>query len=425
MARPRPFGQNYAFVVVFVIFMALLVAAGQRGAPGVLLQPLERAFGWTRGQTSLSAAIGIVLYGLVGPFAAALMQRFGVKRVLVWALLWMAASTGVSVFMTKHWQLIVTWGVASGLASGCVTVVLGATIVNRWFVSQRGLVMGLLTASTATGTLIFMPGLALLVEWGGWKPVVLAVAAAALALVPLTLWLLPERPEDIGVSPYGARADAPAAVAPVPTHNPFQLALQSLFRATRRRDFWLLFGTFFICGATTNGLIGTHLIALCGDNGIPEVRAAGLLAMMGVFDLIGTTLSGWLTDRYDPRKLLFMYYALRGLSLIWLPRSDFSLYSLSIFSVFYGLDWIATVPPTLRLTTEAFGERDAAMVFGWIVAGHQLGAGSAAMFAGTLRSIQGDYIAAFAIAGSVGVLAALISLCVGRGRRAPSLIAAA
>jgi MFS family permease len=427
MPQKRPFGQKYAFVVVAVIFVALLVAAGQRGAPGVLLQPLERAFGWTRAQTSLSAAIGIVLYGLVGPFAAAVMQRFGVKRVLVWALVWMSLSTGSSVFMTQHWQLVLTWGVASGLASGCVNVVLGATIVNRWFVAQRGLVMGLLTASSATGTLIFTPALAMLAESGGWKPVVLAVSAAALVLVPFTLWLLPERPEDIGLLPYGAVAGPAAGPLVAPTHNPLQLALQALARATHRRDFWLLFATFFICGATTNGLIGTHLIALCGDNGIPEVRAAGLLAMMGVFDLIGTTLSGWLTDRYDPRKLLFMYYALRGLSLIWLPRSDFSFYSLSIFSVFYGLDWIATVPPTLRLTTEAFGERDAPMVFGWVVAGHQIGAGTAAMFAGTLRGIQGDYILAFSIAGSFGVVAALIALFVGKGhgkdRRPTDLVA--
>jgi predicted MFS family arabinose efflux permease len=420
LERPARLGARYAFVAVGVVFLVLLVGAGLRGAPGVLLQPLERSFGWTRSQTSLAAAIGIFLYGLMGPFAAALMQRFGVRRVIVLALLLMAAATGASALMTEHWHLIATWGVLSGLASGCVTVVLGATIVNRWFVTRRGLVMGLLTASTATGSLIFIPALALLAERRGWRAVVLAVAAAALAMVPITLLFLPERPSDLGLVPYGATA--PVAEAPAP-RDPFRAALGALWRATRERTFWLLFATFFICGATTNGLVGTHLIALCGDNGIPEVRAAGLLAMMGAFDLVGTTASGWLTDRYDPRKLLFMYYALRGLSLMWLPRSDFSFYSLSVFSVFYGLDWIATVPPTLRLTNEAFGDAAAPMVFGWIVAGHQIGAASAAMFAGSLRTLQGNYIQAFSIAGALGVVAGMLALSI-RARRLTASVAA-
>jgi predicted MFS family arabinose efflux permease len=409
----RRSGLHPAFVVVAVVFLVLLVGAGLRGAPGVLLQPLERAFGWSRSQTSLAAAVGIFLYGLMGPFAAALMQSFGIRRVVVAALLLMAAATGSSVFMTEHWQLVASWGVLSGLASGCVTVVLGATIVNRWFVTRRGLMMGLLTASTATGSLIFIPLLALLAESYGWKAVVLTVAGAALALVPLVSRLLTERPSDLGVLPYGATQ--PLAAAPG-SAQPFRVAIETLWMAAHKRDFWLLFGTFFICGATTNGLVGTHLIALCGDNGIPEVRAAGLLAVMGLFDLVGTTASGWLTDRYDARKLLFMYYALRGLSLFWLPRSDFSFYSLSLFTVFYGLDWIATVPPTLRLTNEAFGDAAAPMVFGWVVAGHQIGAATAALVAGSLRTVQGNYIEAFSIAGASGVVAAVLALSIGRRR---------
>jgi predicted MFS family arabinose efflux permease len=409
-------GPRYVFVVVAVIFIALLVGAGLRGAPGVLLQPLERAFGWTRSQTSLAAAIGIFLYGLMGPFAAGLMQTFGIRRVLVAALLLMAASTGASALMTQHWHLVLTWGVLSGVASGCVTIVLGATIVNRWFATRRGLVMGLLTASTATGSLVFIPGLAILAQSYGWQPVVITIAICALAVVPLAYFLLPERPSDVGLLPYGATE--PVAAAP-PAPHPFTGAILALATAARRRDFWLLFGTFFICGATTNGLVGTHLIALCGDNGIPEVRAAGLLAMMGVFDLIGTTASGWLTDRYDARKLLFVYYALRGLSLIWLPHSDFTLYSLSIFSVFYGLDWIATVPPTLRLTNQAFGDAASPMVFGWVVAGHQVGAATAAIVAGSLRTQQGDYVQAFGIAGATGVVAAVLALSIGRSSPQP------
>lgn len=408
---------NYAFVVVAVIFLALLVAAGLRGTPGVLMLPLERAFGWSRSQISAAAAIGILLYGMVGPFAAAMMQGFGVRRTLLTAFALMAASTLLSVFMTEHWQLVLTWGVLSGLGSGCVTVVLGATIVNRWFVRHRGLMMGILTASTATGTLLFMPMLAALAQASGWKAVVVTVACAALAVIPFAYFLLPERPSDIGIRPYGsvlAEPDLP------PVQNPVEVAMNTLVEASGRRDFWLLFGTFFICGATTNGLVGTHLIALCGDNGIPEVRAAGLLAMMGLFDLLGTTLSGWLTDRYDARKLLFVYYGLRGLSLIWLPRSDFSLYSLSLFTVFYGLDWIATVPPTLRLTNESFGDRTGPLVFAWIVAGHQIGAASATMFAGAMRTLQGNYVHAFGIAGATGLVAAMLALFIGRGVSASS-----
>lgn len=417
-ARPARLGANYAFVVVGVVFLVLLVGAGLRGAPGVLLQPLERSFGWTRSQTSLAAAIGIFFYGMMGPFAAALMQRFGVRRVVVSALLLMAATTSASALMTQHWHLIVTWGLLSGIASGCVNVVLGATIVNRWFVARRGLMMGLLTASTATGALIFIPTLAMLTERHGWRAVVLAVAGAALFMVPITLLLLPERPSDVGLVPFGANGPVPDIK---PAQDPFRAALAALWNAMHHRTFWMLTATFFICGATTNGLVGTHLIAMCGDNGIPEVRAAGLLAMMGAFDLVGTTASGWLTDRYDARKLLFMYYALRGLSLMWLPRSDFSFYSLSIFSVFYGLDWIATVPPTLRLTNEAFGDAAAPMVFGWIVAGHQVGAASAAMLAGNLRTLQGNYIEAFSIAGALGVLAAMLALSINtRARPQPA-----
>lgn len=418
IVRRRPLGQNYAFVVVGVIFLALLVAAGLRATPGVLLMPLEEAFGWGREVTSLSAAIGIFLYGLVGPFAAALMENFGIRRTLIGALALMAASTALSTFMTEPWHLIATWGVMSGIGSGAVAIVLGATIVNRWFVTNRGLMMGLLTASTATGTLVFLPALAAIVGSSGWQAVAWTVSIACASLIPLALWLVPERPADAGLRPYGSPPDAPAQPAPRRA-GLIAATFGTLGRAARTRTFWYLFATFFICGFTTNGLIGTHLIALCGDRGIPEIQAAGFLALMGVFDLVGTTMSGWLTDRYDPRKLLFVYYGLRGLSLIYLPYSDFSLYSLSIFAVFYGLDWIATVPPTLRLTTEAFGDRDAAIVFGWIAAGHQAGAASAAFFAGYMRGVQGSYLEAFVIAGMTGLLAAGIALMIGRGRRQP------
>ena len=406
-------GQNYVFVVVAVVFLALMVSAGMRATPGVLILPLESAFGWDRASISLAAAIGIFLYGLVGPFGAALMLRFGIRRTVLCALALMVVSTAGSALMTSRWQLVLTWGVLSGLGTGCVAMVLGATIVNRWFVTHRGVVMGAMTASAATGTLIFLPALASIAQHHGWRSVVLTVASCALALIPLVWWLLPESPASIGLTRYGATG---AAATEDVRRNPLSAALGALGTAVRRRDFWYLFATFFICGFTTNGLVGTHLIALCGDHGIAEVRAAGLLAAMGVFDLVGTTASGWLTDRLDPRKLLFVYYGFRGAALIYLPYSDFSFTSLSVFAVFYGLDWIATVPPTLRLTTEAFGEGAAAMVFGWVLAGHQLGAACAAFLAGYLRTLQGDYVDAFLFAGATGIIAAGIALLIGRQR---------
>ncbi|AZS80309.1 MFS transporter [Achromobacter spanius] len=422
IARPpipfRHIGQNYAFVVVAVIFLALLVSAGLRSTPSVLLVPLEDAFGWSRSSISFAAAAGIFLYGLVGPFAAAAMERFGLRRVLITALVLMSASSAVSAYMTEPWHLLMSWGVFSGLSSGAVASVLGATIVNRWFTKHRGLMMGLLTASTASGTLVFLPILATLASSGDWTRVVWTVAAAAAAMVPLAWWLVPDRPANVGLVPFGSDPHAPPAPV-APRTGMLAATFGALARASKTPTFWFLFATFFICGFTTNGLVGTHLIALCGDHGMLEVQAAGLLALMGIFDLVGTTASGWLTDRYDPRKLLFVYYALRGLSLIYLPYSDFSFYSLSIFAIFFGLDWIATVPPTLRLTTEAFGERDAGIVFGWIVAGHQLGAASAAWMAGAIREAQGSYLMAFVISGVTGLIAAFIALRIGKKRVVP------
>jgi MFS family permease len=416
----RPFGQNYAFVVAGVIFLALVAAAGLRSAPGVLMLPLERAFGWDRGVVSAAAAVGIFIYGLTGPFAAALMQSFGVRRTIVLALVLMSVSTGLSSLMSEPWQYVATWGVVAGLGSGAVAMVLAATVVNRWFVARRGLMMGLLTAATATGSLIFLPGMAALAEAGGWRPVVLTISVVMAALIPLVWLLLPETPQDIGHKPYGAGEDyqpPPKAVA----GQTLNVAFGALIRASKTRTFWLLFAGFFVCGLTTNGLVGTHMIAMCADQGLPETRAAMLLAMMGLFDLVGTTLSGWLTDRYDPRKLLAIYYGLRGLSLIFLPYTDFSLVALSIFAVFYGLDWIATVPPTARLATEAFGDRDGPIVFGWIAAGHQAGAAVAAIGAGILRASQGRYLEAFVLAGVAALVAAAASLLI---RRRSTLAAA-
>jgi len=410
------FGRHYALAVVAVIFVALLAAAGLRSTPGVLMVPWEQAFGWSRGVISFAAACGIFLFGLTGPFAAAAMQRFGIRATVMVALAMMGASSFASLFMTQPWQLIVTWGLVSGIGSGCIATVLSAVIVNRWFVTNRGLVMGLFAASTSTGTLIFFPGLSALALAGGWQSVVLCVAIAMLVLIPVVYWLLPEWPADAGHVPYGA--DANHAPDVQSSGNPLKTAFTALGEGVKDRDFWLLAITFFVCGFTTNGLVGTHMIALCHDYGMGVVAAGSLLAIMGLFDLVGTTASGWLTDRYDPRKLLFAYYGLRGLSLIYLPFTDFNMVSLSLFAVFYGLDWIATVPPTLAIANERFGIKKAPILFGWIAASHQVGAASAAFLAGVSRSVSGSYLQAFVVAGLVALAAAILSLTIRRRQQA-------
>jgi predicted MFS family arabinose efflux permease len=413
----RFFGHHYALAVVVIIFVALLAAAGLRSTPGVLMVPWGEAFGWSRQTISFAAATGIFLFGLTGPFAAAAMQHFGIRATVIAALTMMSLSTAASLFMSEPWQLILTWGVVSGIGSGCITNVLSATIVNRWFVTNRGLVMGLFAASTSTGTLIFLPVLSAISLDHGWKPVVLCVSLAMALLVPLVFFLLPESPTDIGAVPFGADADHPVEVRE--RSNPLKAAFSALGEGVRSRVLWLLTVTFFVCGFTTNGLVGTHMIALCHDHGMDAVAAGGLLAIMGLFDLVGTTASGWLTDRIDPRKLLFAYYGLRGLSLIYLPFANFTFFGLSLFAVFYGLDWIATVPPTLALANRAFGLKKAPILFGWISASHQVGAASAAFFAGASRTATGSYLDSFVIAGFVAVVAAFLALMIDTRRYRP------
>jgi MFS family permease len=394
-------------LVVGVTFVALLISAGMRATPGVLMMPLQLHFGWSRATISFAAAVGIFLYGLVGPFAAALMQSIGIRRTMMGGLALMSLATFSSLWMSQPWHYVLSWGVLSGIGSGCVASVLGAAVVNRWFATRQGLVMGLLSASTATGALVFLPLLAWLSREGDWRPTVVAVSIACAALLPLVALLIPEHPGDVGTGRFGETpASAPApALKQAATAT---LAFTVLARSARQPVFWLLFGSFFVCGLTTNGLIGTHMIAFCGDHGIAPVAAAGLLSTMGFFDLIGTSASGWLTDRYDPKKLLVVYYGLRGLSLIALPFIDFGTVSLGVFAIFYGLDWIATVPPTVKLANLAFGERDAPILFGWIMAGHQLGAAAAAFGAGLVREATGTYLPAFVAAGAFAVVAAVV-----------------
>ena len=405
-------GVHYGWVIALVTFVVLLVTAGIRATPGLLIIPLEGEFHWSRTAISAAVAINIALFGLIGPFAASVMDRWGVRRVVLSALALVAASVALTTQMRDEWQLTLLWGVLVGSGTGVTSMVLAAVIATRWFDERRGLVMGALSAANATGQLVFLPVLARLVEARGWRMACLAVGGAALVVFAIVFLLMRDRPEDLGLRRYGADNDSIEASRPLPALAP----VQALRLAVRSRAFWVLAGTFFICGASTNGLIGTHLIAACHDVGIPQVRSAQLLAMMGIFDIAGTTASGWLTDRYSSRHLLFAYYLLRGLSLLYLPvtLADGGNTGLGWFAMFYGLDWVATVPPTVRLTGEAFGRENTGVIYGWIAASHQLGASLAAFGAGAIRSGLGDYSVAFWIAGVLCAMAGLSFLTIGR-----------
>jgi len=399
-------GIHYGWVVASVTFLTMLVTAGAVGAPGVLIGPLQAEFGWSTSDISSAFAVRLLLFGLMGPFAAAFMNHFGVRRVAATALTLIAAGVLGSFAMTQVWQLFLLWGVVVGFGTGLTAMVLGATVATRWFSKRRGLVIGLLTASSATGQLVFLPALASLTEALGWRSALTFVLGMLILAAVIVLTLMRDRPSDIGLAPYGT--DAPVAAPPGPATFRAMLAspIEALKDASRSRTFWVLFGTFFVCGASTNGLVQTHFVSLCGDFGIVPVAAAGMLAMVGIFDFVGTVGSGWLSDRFDSRKLLFWYYGLRGLSLIYLPFTSFSFYELSIFAVFYGLDWIATVPPTVKLAADRFGER-ANLIFGWVFAGHQLGAAFAAWGGGFTRTAYQSYLPAFFIAGVLCLIAAL------------------
>jgi len=405
---------HYAWVVAGVTFVTLLLASGFRSTPGVLIVPLEDDFGWSRATISLAVSVNLVLFGLTGPFAAAAMLRYGVRRVVLVALCLCAAGSALTVVMTAPWQLVVLWGGVVGLGTGAMASVLAATVAGRWFVTRRGLVIGVLTAASATGQLVFLPLLATLVTSHGWRSASWAVAGSALLAVPIVLVLLRDRPEDVGLRAYGATVETSSADA---AGNPVAAALAGLRLAAHSGRFWLLAGSFFVCGASTNGLIGTHFIPAAHDHGMTEVAAASLLATIGVFDIVGTTASGWLTDRVDPRMLLVWFYALRGLSLLALPTVLQSRsVPLLLFVAFYGLDWVATVPPTVALCADVAGPERTAVVFGWVFAAHQIGAATAAYAAGLVRTTLGTYSPAFVTAGWLCAAAAALAWSVGRSR---------
>ena len=413
-------GIHYAWIVAAITFCVMLTTSAALGLPGAFLKPLTSEMGWSTDQVSSILAFRFALFGLMAPFSAILMERFGVRNVVCAALALIAGGMALATVSSEIWQLFVAWGLMLGVGSGLTAMVLAALVANRWFTARRGLVIGVLTASSATGQLAFLPVAAWLIEHMGWRVAVLPVLAACGALAVVVLGFLRGRPADVGLAPYGevpgAAAVAPAPAGPLSWAGPFVV----LRDAARTQTFWILAGTFFICGLSTNGLIQTHFISLCADFGMAAVPAASALAMMGAFDFVGTIMSGWLSDRYDSRKLLFWYYALRGLSLFWLPHSEFTLYGLSVFAMFYGLDWIATVPPTIKLAGSTFGRERAPMVFGWIFAAHQIGAATAAFGAGLSRTLWLTYSPALYVAGGACLMAALLALMVRRQTQAAS-----
>ncbi|MGC7150358.1 MFS transporter [Paenarthrobacter ureafaciens] len=425
-----------AWIVAAVAFLALVGAAGFRAAPGVLMVPLQQEFGWSTTVLSLAVSINLVLFGLTAPFAAALMERFGIRKVTAIALCLIGLGSALTVFVNQSWQILLTWGLLTGLGTGSMALVFAATIANTWFARSRGLVIGILTAGSAAGQLVFLPFIALLTQDPGWRGASLLIAAGALAVVPLVLRWLRNSPADVGVLPYGAEQEsaesttpvpAPAASAAVPVDSPNAAvrALQVLKRASKVRTFWALAAGFAICGATTNGLIGTHFIPSAHDHGMPETTAAGLLAVVGIFDIMGTIASGWLTDRFNPRVLLAVYYQFRGIGLLVLPLLLGSTVepSMIIFVVVYGLDWVATVPPTAAICRQVFGA-DGSVVFGWVFAAHQLGAAVAALLAGYIRDATGHYNYAWLGAAAMCTVAAVISATIRKdaARKEPAAV---
>ncbi|QXE39290.1 MFS transporter [Streptomyces sp. GMY02] len=401
-----------AWFVAVVTFVTIIGAAAFASLPGLLIDPLHQEFEWSRGTIGFAVSVNLALYGLTAPFAAALMDRFGIRRVVAVALTVIAVGSVLTVWMTAAWQLVLYWGILVGLGSGSMALALAATVTNRWFVARRGLVTGILTAAGASGQLVFLPLLSWLVEHHGWRPAAVTVALAALAVVPFVWLLLRDHPADVGLPAYGATEFVPK---PEPVPGAARRAVSVLLSAARTGPFWLLAGTFAICGASTNGLVKTHFVPAAHDHGMPITAAASLLAVIGVFDVVGTVASGWFTDRFEARRLLAVYYALRGISLLFLPM----LLAPSVhppmlfFIVFYGLDWVATVPPTIALCREHYGE-DSAIVFGWVLASHQVGAAVIAFAGGLARDIFGSYDMVWYASGALCAAAALMALIIRR-----------
>jgi MFS family permease len=403
--------------VALVTFLVLIASAAFRSSQGVMIVPIEEDLGWSRTVTSLAISVNLVIYGVTAPFAAALMERFGVRRIAIGALALLSLGTGLTAVMTASWQLVFLWGVLVGLGTGSTALVFGALVANRWFTKRRGLVVGIFGAAWATGQLAFLPLFARIIEHQGWRYASLTVAMLSAALIPVVAIVMRDRPSDVGLAPYGA--DAMPEVETNTSQSGWRAAagaLTILREAARTRAFWLLAITFAICGWTTNGIISSHFVPAMHDHGVTATTAASLLVIVGIFDIVGTVGSGWLTDRFDPRVLLGIYYGLRGVALIALPiliGPDIQP-PLLLVMVLFGLDWVATVPPTVTLCREIYGVDRGAIVFGWVFASHMVGAAIAAAVSGWIRVSAGDYATAWWLAGILAFVAAALSLAIAR-----------
>jgi len=416
-------GIHYGWVMVALTYLTVVVGSGATGVAAVLILPLGREFGWSRGEISGPIALMVALFGGMAPFAGALMLRYGLRRVVAAsAILSVTALGSAAWLMTALWQLWLSLGLLLGVAAGLTAVVLSATVANRWFSQRRGLVMGVLAAGMATGQLVFLPTNAWLVEAFGWRTALLPGIVGGTLCAVLYLLLARDWPADIGVAPYGDTVvQRPPTVS---AGNAVMMSLAILREAAATRAFWVIAGTFFICGLSTSGTVQQHFIPMCADFGVIPTIAASLLAVIGIFNFVGTIASGWLSDRFDNRKLLAWYYGLRGLSLMWLPFSGFDMISLSIFAVFFGLDFIATLPPTVKLAAQHFGAAKAPIVFGWAFAAHQLGGAMAALATGLSRDALNTYLPAFFLAGASCFIAVAAVFALRDIRRAPAPVAA-
>ena len=413
-------GVHYGWVMVALTFGFVICSSAVMSIPGVLRLPISREFGWSVGELSGPLGLRMALFGMVAPFAGALMLRYGPRAVLSGSAVLLIAGVILAMGMTTRWQLWLSLGVILGVAPGLTALVLSATIATRWFTAQRGLVLGVLSAGSATGQLIFLPPAAWLTEHYGWR-MALAPSAVMIALIGFAFFLFSrDHPADVGLPPYGETVVLAPEV--VPAGNAIALSFAALRVASSSMVFWVMTFTFMVCGLSSFGLM-PHFVTFCGDYGISPITSTGLLALIGVCDLIGTIGSGWLSDRFDNRWLLGVYYGFRGLSLIWLPYSGFSIVGLSGFAIFYGLDFIATIPPTVRLIARKFGREQAPLVFGWVFAAHQFGAGLMATAAGESRDVFSSYLPAFFAAGVICLVASL-SLVLLRGRTGPVAVAA-
>ncbi len=405
-----------AWFVALSVFLVLIASAAFRSSVGVMLDPIEDTFGWSRSSTSLAVAINLIFYGLTAPFAAALMERYGVRVIASLALIFISSGSLLTLVMNQTWHLVVLWGVLIGLGTGSTALVFGSLVVGRWFEKYRGVVFGVIGSAFATGQLIFLPIIAHTIENSGWQEVSRWVGIGALILVPLVWFTIADSPAQVGLLPLGVDAQnySPPMKVKSGGFETATKAISELISVYKSRIFILLATTFFICGWTTNGIISTHFVPAAHDHGMSTVTASGLLAIVGIFDIAGTIGSGWLSERFDPRKLLAIYYSLRGVALLAVPivlgpNPDIPIF---LTMMLFGLDWVATVPPTVILCQRAFGVEKGSVIFGWVFASHMIGAAIAASFSGLIRDQLGNYTMAWYFAGFLALLAGVLALMI-------------